>query len=98
MKDEVIKMRLGIILGYRLKDDGSMTKRLMKRCDLAMQYCSEFGLDKILEFILCIGRIHAVRGPRCKVIASLISPEIHLVIKASLVGDTAVSGKDNVAL
>ena len=41
-------MRLGIILGYRLKDDGTMTKRLMKRCDLAMQYIDEFGLDKLI--------------------------------------------------
>lgn len=41
-------MRLGIILGYRLKDDGSMTKRLMKRCELAIQYINEFGLDKLI--------------------------------------------------
>ena len=41
-------MRLGIILGYRLKDDGTMTKRLMKRCDLAIQYINEFGLDKLI--------------------------------------------------
>ena len=41
-------MRLGIILGYRLKDDGTMTKRLMKRCELAIQYINEFGLDKLI--------------------------------------------------
>ena len=41
-------MKLGIILGYRLKDDGTMTKRLMKRCDLAIQYINEFGLDKLI--------------------------------------------------
>ncbi len=41
-------MRLGIILGYRLKDDGSMTKRLMRRCELAIQYINEFGLDKLI--------------------------------------------------
>ena len=41
-------MRLGIILGYRLKDDGTMTKRLMKRCELASQYINEVGLDKLI--------------------------------------------------
>ena len=41
-------MRIGIILGYRLKDDGTMTKRLMKRCDLAIKYIEEFGLDKLI--------------------------------------------------
>ncbi len=41
-------MRLGIVLGYRLKDDGTMTKRLMKRCELALQYINEFGLDKLI--------------------------------------------------
>lgn len=41
-------MRLGIILGYRLRDDGTMTKRLEKRCDLALQYINEFGLDKLI--------------------------------------------------
>lgn len=41
-------MRLGIILGYRLKDDGTMTKRLMKRCELAIKYIKDFGLDKLI--------------------------------------------------
>jgi vancomycin permeability regulator SanA len=41
-------MRLGIILGYRLKDDGTMTKRLMKRCELAIRYIEDFGLDKLI--------------------------------------------------
>lgn len=41
-------MRLGIILGFRLNDDGTMTKRLKKRCDLAIQYINEFGLDKLI--------------------------------------------------
>ena len=41
-------MRLGIILGYRLKDDGTMTKRLMKRCELAIKYIEQFGLDKLI--------------------------------------------------
>lgn len=41
-------MRLGIILGYRLKDDGTMTKRLMKRCELAIKYIEDFGLDKLI--------------------------------------------------
>ena len=41
-------MRLGIVLGYRLKDDGTMTKRLMKRCELAIQYNEKFGLDKLI--------------------------------------------------
>ena len=41
-------MKLGIILGYRLKDDGTMTKRLMKRCELAIKYKEEFGLDKLI--------------------------------------------------
>ena len=41
-------MKLGIILGYRLKDDGTMTKRLMRRCELAIKYKEEFGLDKLI--------------------------------------------------
>ncbi len=41
-------MKLGIILGYRLKDDGTMTKRLMKRCELAIKYKNDFGLDKLI--------------------------------------------------
>lgn len=41
-------MKLGIILGYRLKDDGTMTKRLMKRCELAIKYIEDFGLDKLI--------------------------------------------------
>lgn len=41
-------MKLGIILGYRLKDDGSMTKRLMRRCELAIKYKEQFGLDKLI--------------------------------------------------
>lgn len=41
-------MKLGIILGYRLKDDGTMTKRLMRRCELAIKYNEEFGLDKLI--------------------------------------------------
>ena len=41
-------MKLGIILGYRLKDDGTMTKRLMRRCELAIKYKNDFGLDKLI--------------------------------------------------
>lgn len=41
-------MRVGIILGYRLNDDGSRTARLDKRCELAMKYHQEFGLDKLI--------------------------------------------------
>jgi len=41
-------MRIGIILGYRLNDDGSRTARLDKRCDLAIKYDSIYGLDKLI--------------------------------------------------
>lgn len=41
-------MRIAIILGYRLKDDGTMTTRLMKRCDLAIKYDQEHGFDKLI--------------------------------------------------
>ena len=41
-------MRIAIILGYRLKDDGTRTTRLDKRCDLAMKYDKEFGFDKLI--------------------------------------------------
>ena len=41
-------MRVGIILGYRLNDDGSRTARLDKRCDLAIKYHQEHGLDRLI--------------------------------------------------
>lgn len=41
-------MRIGIILGYRLNDDGSRTARLDKRCDLAIKYYKEHGLDYLI--------------------------------------------------
>ena len=41
-------MRVGIILGYRLNDDGTRTARLDKRCDLAIKYHKLHGLDKLI--------------------------------------------------
>ena len=41
-------MRVGIILGYRLNDDGSRTVRFDKRCDLAIKYHKLHGLDKLI--------------------------------------------------
>ena len=41
-------MRIGIILGYRLNDDGTRTARLDKRCDLAIKYHQEHGLDWLI--------------------------------------------------
>lgn len=41
-------MRIGIILGYRLNDDNSRTARLDKRCDLAIKYYKEHGLDYLI--------------------------------------------------
>ena len=41
-------MRIGIILGYRLNDDNSRTARLDKRCDLAIKYDQEHGLDYLI--------------------------------------------------
>lgn len=41
-------MRIGIILGYRLNDDNSRTERLDKRCELAIKYHKEHGLDYLI--------------------------------------------------
>ncbi len=41
-------MKIGIVLGYRLNDDGTRAPLLDKRCDLAIKFFKEFGLDKII--------------------------------------------------